>query len=556
MRSDSERIPGWINSRLLLHAAIIVFTLFVALVSVRLVAVVTDVVRSSTLTFDRDEVQHAIDGWEVYRAVTGHDLRGVVDAILKQSYYPPVHSLFVALWYVIGEPDLVYSRLPSIANLVLLLAALAFGTYWAVWKESRQTGQPGRWLALLGSMAAVSFAVTSHALVTNAALCMLEITGALLAVLFFIYVDNGEDKQTNLWLVGAALLGWVVFLEKYSFGLYLVLGLAAALVTRRVSLSNFPWRDWVKSAVMGLSFFALVFLWISTVNKPSMYRFFSLHQSLVDTSETSRLFFYLKAWLDELSITPLAGLLSFVLFMVGVVSHWKKLSVRTSFWAVLIALVVVSILPNNDSRHFLIVAPLVWLVAGIGFVWIIGRVRESSLRNGLSVLLLVVFTAAVFVNIRGYTAGLSADIVKLFETKPYHGQMQEFILENIDLESPILMIGDLKDTNSLLNFRWRAALLTDKSLWDLTIDQYPFNSREDLLIMTNRKLQVTPDKPFHLDSTLPEVLDSGYYTYLVNIISVNDDTFQSSDQLYPGLSSKEVDQAEFSGHRVIIYQLQ
>jgi hypothetical protein len=555
MRRSPNRIIDFFNSRLMLDIAIIIFLAVVVVVSTKIVTVLVDIVHTTTLPFDRDEAQHAIDGWEVYHAFKTHDLRSIANAIINQAAYPPVNSLFVALWYAIGEPGLFYSRLPSVVNLAIMLVFLAWAVYRVVWCEGVQAGQPDRLLPLAGSLAAVSLAVTAGALVTNAALCMFELTGALIAVLFFIYVEAGEVKQKNLWLVGAAVFAWLLFLEKYSFGLFYAFGLGVALLTEHINLSKLSWRDLRKPGLFLAVFILLSFIWIDRTNTQGLLRYISIQHGITDVSETQKFLLNPVSWLGDLSISIPVGIILAILFVLGVVSSWEKLSVRMAFWAIVIAVVLVTALSYTDSRHILFVAPMVWLLAGVGFVRVLQWLKSKEFGAGYSVLLLVLFSVAVFTNVKTFANGLSETIANLYETKPQHRQIQEFILLQVDLERPVLITGELKDTNSLLNLRWLAGIHTNRSLWDITIDQYPFSARERLLRMTSRKLQVSEDTPFTLQSSLSEVVGSDYYAYLVDIINLLDIEYKPANQRCPGLDEKVVQEKTIANYLVIVYDL-
>ena len=70
-------------------------------------------VATTTIPFDNDEANHAVDGWQVYWALVHLNPADLYRAIVSQSFYPPIHSVFVALSYVLGEPGIAASRMPT-----------------------------------------------------------------------------------------------------------------------------------------------------------------------------------------------------------------------------------------------------------------------------------------------------------------------------------------------------------------------------------------------------------------------------------------------------------
>lgn len=557
INEGDEPVLNRMNSRKLLAFVSVLLALMVLVATVKIVATVVDIVQTSTLPFDRDEAQHAIDGWQVYHAAVSHDLGGVVTAVRDQGYYPPLHSLLVAAGYWIGEPGLVYSRLPSVAELVVILLLLVWATKKLLTVSAVESER--HWeIRLVASLLVVLLAVSSHALVITSALCMQELTGAVFALVLIIYIAaverNGKPHKGLVYL-GLAFFTWLLFLVKYSFGLYFSLGLIAAMLTGDLRLSHLSFKRLIPPLIFGSLFAVLVLLWMASTDRQSLIKFFTLHQGIVSVSLSERLLYYPRAWLYQFSITPLIGCLSIGLFLIGLTTHWQKLAVRTAFWSTLAAFMLVASLPNNDTRHVIVVVPLIWLLAGLGFTRLVSWLQRRPFGNVYALTVLGVLLLVVFANMWPFYTRLGQDISNLYETKLYHRQMQDQILETVDLEQPVLLLGDWKDTNSLLNLRWLAALETEQSLWQLTIDQYPFSSREWVLAMTNRKLQLTDDKPFNGSEPLSAVVQTGYYHYVVEAFYPKEGAVIDPDELFAGTAYRLVASGDFEGHKLRIFQI-
>lgn len=550
MGNIAAKVFQFLNSHKLLSVITILLTLMVLVFSVKIVATLVDIAQASTLPFDRDEAQHAIDGWEVYHAFAAQDYMGVIKAIRDQASYPPVHSFFVAVWYFLGEPGLVYSRLPSVANFGLLLIAIAWTSYNLVWIERGKTDWT---LPLIAAVISVSLAITGKSFVSHAALCMLEYTGALIILLIFLYIDAGEENQSLLWLVGTALLIWVLFLVKYPFGVYLFLGFYAGLLLHKNVLENFTWLRIFKSIVLVLIIGLLIAIWSKATYWQGVAGYFSLQKELVDVFQIDRYFSAGIDWFIELSISPLMGIVSIVLCIIGTAKMWPKLSVRTAFWTIVFTYLIVSLLQYGGARHLIIIAPFVWVLAGVGFIKALIWLRQFKLGYIYTIFTLVAFVIVSFIGFKPFLVDLGSDIQVLYETKSYHRQIQDLIVESVDLETPVLLVGDWKDTNSLLNLRWRAGIINNLSLWDLTIDQYPFSARENMLAITNRKLQLSEEKPFEANSSLKEVVHSDYYDYLVEILFPKQQKSIAPDELFAGVYYEMITEGDFDGHQVLIY---
>jgi 4-amino-4-deoxy-L-arabinose transferase-like glycosyltransferase len=195
---------------------------------------------SSTIPFDNDEANHAVDGWEVYHAFTAWSPRAIYRAVTDQGFYPPVHSFFVAAAYLVAGPSFMSSRLPTVVIFALALLLLAWLTL-RLGRRVDHVDPPDGWLPLAGAAFAVAFAITSEIFVLNTVLVMLEMTGALFGMLFLGIVDqvdeSGQGHSRWIGLLVAAVIAVVLLLTKYTFGLFYLPGLLAALLT-----ATWPWK--------------------------------------------------------------------------------------------------------------------------------------------------------------------------------------------------------------------------------------------------------------------------------------------------------------------------
>ncbi len=229
----------------ILRAAIAGIATLVVLTALAELYFLAATVAASTIAFDADEANHALDGWQVYHALSDLAPGALLRALTDQSHYPPVHSLFVTAGYLVGGPTLAASRLPTVFNLALTLAALAWLTYRLAARGSDLQSRT-LWLPVAGSAFAVALAITSEVVVTNSILAMLEMTGALLGVLLLLAADKlnvtVRYPRRLTWLLTTGLLAALLMFTKYSFGLFFVPGLVRGTADSCTTMAYRPAR--------------------------------------------------------------------------------------------------------------------------------------------------------------------------------------------------------------------------------------------------------------------------------------------------------------------------
>ena len=275
-------------------------------------------VLASTIPFDTDEANHAVDGWEVYHAITARSMSDFYRAVTDQSFYPPVHSFFVAAAYALAGASLATSRLPTIV--IFAFALLLLG--WLTFRIARDTDnkQFDHWLPLAGAAFAVAFALTSEVFVTLTVLAMLEMTGALFCLLLLLSIgqaDRGE-AQAIPWrrVIVAAVIAMLIFLTKYSFGLFYLPGLVAGLVT-----ATWPWqagsRAWRAAMLAIIVYVVGLGLWLAVTHRETMLLFFTDHPDYAPLLSGENLLYLPRLWFARYSPSPIIGLLTLLLATAG-----------------------------------------------------------------------------------------------------------------------------------------------------------------------------------------------------------------------------------------------
>jgi len=499
--------------------AVIVAILLVSVAAVALLGALVVTVSSSTIPFDSDEANHAVDGWEVYLALTRLSPGQLYRAVTGQGFYPPLHSLLIAAGYLIGGPSIATTRMPTVIIFALTLLALAWLTARLADVDSGGNLSAGR-LPLAGAAVAVAFAITSPAFVDNAVLAMLEMTGALLGLLLLAAADRAErtsrERERRLRLGIAAVIAVLIFLTKYSFGLFFLPGLIVALVTESWP-SKVSRRTLIEVGIVLAVYAVLLGLWLLVTDRETMLFFFTDHPYNVPFLSEENLLYLPRRWFERYSSSGLIATMVIPLALIGIIRRWKQLAVRVASWSILAGLVILTISTTNQTRHMLPLAPQIWLLAGLGFVEVLGWLHQSKVGDRGVIVALGLVMAAVIITAIGPATTLRADLITQFEGEPAFIEAQDFALENLDLDRPALFLGDLNDQNGLLAIRWRAATRTSRSLWDLDVDFFPFEQHEHSMARTNRKPQIATVDPTFPRRYMNEVLDRGRYATIAEV---------------------------------------
>ena len=350
---------------------------------------------------------------------------------------------------------------------------------------------------------------------------MLEITGALWVIPLMYLADRIDFLQGKVrWLAIAllALLVVVTFLTKYTFGLFWGVGVLLAMLS-----SVWPWktsrRVWLESMlVVGIILISVV-AWILVTRRESMFLFFTDHPSYVPFLTLENLLFYPRTWLTGYSLTSFIGVLVFILALGEIIAGWQRFYVRVAAWSVFVALGVLTVSTTNEFRHILVVIPMLWMLAGLRlaniFYTLITQPRpelNASLGIGL---LLILFLDPIW----GAVDQIRPELIRSFEGKAYYSAMQVTVLRAADLTKPVLMISDIDDDNNLLVYRWQAALETQRSIWDLNIDHFPYEFYDRIILRHNRRLPA-PDLIDNFPrAPLEEILAMDYYETAIVTLS-------------------------------------
>ncbi|HET9331961.1 MAG TPA: glycosyltransferase family 39 protein [Gemmatimonadota bacterium] len=300
-----------------------------------------------------DEAAHGLQAVLVAHDVRERDFPALFFDVYRQVYWPPLHSLIVAVAFRLSGTSLQTVRGVSVMAFVLLAPVLFLVA----------RGLQRRHGTLAGSVAA-GLALTSPAFITYGGMAMLEALGALaiaLTTLVYVRLERSHSPPRVYVLLGLCIV--LTYLVKTNYGVLLMLALAVTrlyevgfrprgLLTRRNVFAVVP------VAVFAVLWFAYppkaVSTWTALVNQPW-------------GGEEARgfrgLLFYPRAFIDLSGSWWMA-----ILLWIGLFAAWRdRRSPGIAFLAIL-ALIQFAIGEFHHTkvvRHIVPMFPAMFALAGV-----------------------------------------------------------------------------------------------------------------------------------------------------------------------------------------------
>lgn len=495
--------------------------------------------KNLTIPFDTDEADHANAAIELYQSIRSGLWNNIVYAFQRQAFYPPLHSIGTAFVYFIFSPSWFSSRLPSLLFFVITACLLTICTY----RASRSLHKNYLEQLFATSITTLGF-ITSNIIIVHSALSMLELCGVFTISLCLYYLTKHEEdilySRSKAFIF--AVLCFLIFLAKYNFAIISIPGLFFAFLTPRE-------RPYFGSSAIyaGIAVILLCAGWIFASSPTSFVSFLTGHPSYVPLLSAENIFFELNSWLFEYSVHPIAAALFLVLAFIGA-KNYHLPSVRASIGIILNSFVILFLSTTNETRHFMVAAPAIFFLAGLGAVSIIesSLARVAPLASGIIVTLLCLTLNTYSLNL------IPRKIAKEMEGKPEYGRLQNFIVESIRPSGPTLFIGATDDF-SIEGLQWIGAATWNLPYSKIEFDSFPFRADKDL---TAQKRKRNRDYPFenlsYPKEPLEAVIRENHYKNIVTVrtLGSRDKTFETiksagellkgSSQLRMQLVDKEV----------------
>jgi len=465
------------------------------------------------IPFDSDEADKANAALELSYAFKTGSLPEIYQAIVRQSFYPPLHSFFVSTSYLLFGPSLASSRTPSV---VLYFFSLIF-LYFALLKEEKNKNEG----AVLGSL----LMALSPILMLNSTLCMLEATGIMLTSSLLL-VLTFKPKNIHLWL---ALLSILFFFGKYTFA---VSGIPACVVGLFLL-----WKEkslTIKKLVTFSIIIAVPLItWVVIANKSSISSFLEGREQRFDFFSYRNLSLYPRLYLKVYSSHWLIGVLAFSLTLLSIKNIKQSLSVKVSWFICLWTLFLYTVATTKGARHILFAAPAFWFLVGVGFNNFISllQIRHQKL----------IFYTTCFVVFFSFAARF--DWINRYLKDGFEGErsfeiLSNFAFKNLNPCEPILTLGT-SDSFSLEALRWEAARRCGTGYTKIVVDRFPSTRgvRNHSALM-NRNLGAPWQRKGVPIKPLEKVLKANYYKWLIVIHGPKND-FSKYDELLSKFHSFE-----------------
>ncbi len=265
-------------------------------------------------------------------------------------------------------------------------------------------------------------------------------------------------------------------------------------------------------------------MWWLVTDRTTLLLGFVDHDTNAPILSPDNLLYLPMVWLGQYATTPALALIVIGLAAIGGVRRWSELAVRLAFWSSLAAFVVLTVSAVHEPRHFLPLAPPIWLLAALGLVEVLRWVETRTGGPRWATLVLVAIFGLLAAGAVRALPGLRSELAAALEGSPVSGAVQDYALRTVDPSRPVLFMGDFNDQFGLLAMRWRAATLAGRDLWDLDVDYFPYEVFERTLHRTHRKPQVATLDPAFPRTDYGHVLQQHYYDYVVEISQPNNYT--------------------------------
>jgi hypothetical protein len=453
------------------HHLGIIFLVLAVLLAGAILYMLTHRVVGETTLFDTDEASHATPALELYVAVQRHDIVHFGRAIFQQSFYPPVHSLTILPSYLILGPSLATTRIPTVVTFAVLLIAVAAFTF----RTTSQISGAGSGIAFVATAAIIYFVSTSPVLIQNAVLCMLELLGCLWVILLLWLcwrLDNSPSKRwARAWALAMGLL--VIALTKYLFGAIAIPAIVAAILTgpklrtgKRSQLIEA--KDVLVVLAAGLGF------WFVVAGFRGALRFAFDQPQYAPFFSAENLFYYPRVWLNDFHLHPVFGLATALLACWGAIKGWNRFAVRTASWVTFFSLLILTISLNNQPRHLAFAAPCIWFLAALGLAQLLVMLVEAGRSRMVQSVSLIVMFAFLSLSAFQRAEELQPQLTYAFEGQygDRNEAMQSYILDNVDLEGRVLILG-LFDQLNAMAIRWQSAIATGRASSEISVATWP-----------------------------------------------------------------------------------
>jgi hypothetical protein len=317
-----------------------------------------------------DEAAHALRGLLIADDIRQGSWLGFLLDTYRQVYWPPLHSWFTGLFFLITGPDVIAARTCSLFFYLLTIPPLYLAAKSMREKKSEIAG-----------LVAVVLWLTSPLLMGFASQCMLEIPGlfAVTLTLFIYFKVCREERRPEKYIflgLGIALTYFV----KSNYGILLFLAIAVMMLMEsrlrpKALLNRINFFTLLPLVIIFSCWFAypkkIIVTWEAMVNMPV---------GGLSPYNMEGLLFYPRA------LVSLAGSIwicvLFLLSMLASFRFWKDKRIRFLLVLVLLQIILGELHHDKMERHILPILPCLFLLTGnaVAEIWIRLRENRSKVR--------------------------------------------------------------------------------------------------------------------------------------------------------------------------------
>jgi hypothetical protein len=417
-----------------------------------------DVIVNVAIPFDTDESDHANAALELYYALKSGSPSFIIDAINRQSFYPPLHSFLVVPFLLVAGESLAISRVPSF---VLLISSILIFLYTLV-----RTVKISKQILFFCIVTTCCFFIESPIISENSALCMLEMLGVFIVVLLLL--AGCHEQKNDFSLLG---LCFALTLTKYSFAAMVVPAVFTWLFFESLQKSSVT-SSLVRICKLSLIFFALIAAWLCFAKFDSVIKFFTSHPSYTPLLGWENISFDFSGWIYHFHNHWIVGVFSLCLILISFLNLRSTPVIRLCKLIVLNSLFVLLCSSTNEVRHFIVAfPPLIYLT----LYPLIASTSTTPLHSFLKISLICVMTLGTYLNLNLYRV----KIINGLEGRPEYQELQLTLMKIINPKAPTLVIGTI-DQLGIESIRWHAAVSAQIPYSSVEFSSFPYREDKNL----------------------------------------------------------------------------
>lgn len=324
-----------------------------------------------------DESHHAYFGLLIFDSIKRLDWGTFWFHTARQTLWPPLHSWFLALTFLLSGPSYLSARAFSLFPF--------FGSLILVYLISLRISRDRGWLI---GILSVIFMSTSAAMLDIATSCMIESISLFIALAVIYAYLIACEKKLLLNFVWVGLLLGILVVAKYQYAILLGGALSVLALLELILEKKF----FVKHLVVLLSSLPVLGLWFFTppADKKIGMLFWSWKEAAWAAGRKvplpEKILSYPKFIFDYYSFSYILGAFLFLSLIYVAVYYLKKENYRILWMMVVVPLVMSTIIRHHEVRYICILVPLMYVLAAFMLI----NLSQRFKRFGAAIIVLLI----------------------------------------------------------------------------------------------------------------------------------------------------------------------